>query len=184
MKKEELLQMAAALGIEDTESLSYNELQSKVAQRTKEKKAESLASVKNAATDSSTEATVSKGSNQGVGKIVKDSEENEGNSSTDVVGTATVSKEPSGTGEDIVKKEQEIRKGFDEIASDLQEKKELKTFFEDERGTKYVFRSNAPKSFRYNGEVKTQEEWLQDEDAMEQLSLGKSIFIQKIKNPK
>ncbi|CAL2105494.1 hypothetical protein T190115A13A_160027 [Tenacibaculum sp. 190524A02b] len=54
--------------------------------------------------------------------------------------------------------------------------------FEDDKGYKYGFSDRTPTSFRFNGIVKTQEEWLKDQDAMEMLVFGNCTYIKKIKN--
>lgn len=48
-------------------------------------------------------------------------------------------------------------------------------------GTFYAFRKTAPARFNFAGANKTQEEWLQDKDAMELLVLGNSSFVKPIK---
>ena len=55
------------------------------------------------------------------------------------------------------------------------------TFFTDSSGRKWAFRKSTPKAFRFNGLVKTQEEWLEDEDSMKMLVFGNSSYMEKIK---
>lgn len=59
---------------------------------------------------------------------------------------------------------------------------ETPLFFEDENGNKFGFTKRTPEKFRFNGVIKTQAEWLQDEDAMEMLIYGNSMYINQLKN--
>lgn len=54
-------------------------------------------------------------------------------------------------------------------------------FFTDENGNKWGFTRKTPKSFRFNGVVKKQAQWLKDEDAMEMLVYGNSTYVKQIK---
>lgn len=60
--------------------------------------------------------------------------------------------------------------------------KEALTYFEDENGNKFGFTKRTPEKFRFNGVIKTQAQWLQDEDAMEMLIYGNSMYINQLKN--
>lgn len=60
--------------------------------------------------------------------------------------------------------------------------KEALTYFEDENGNKFGFTKRTPDKFRFNGVIKTQAQWLQDEDAMEMLIYGNSMYINQLKN--
>ena len=53
-------------------------------------------------------------------------------------------------------------------------------FFEDENGVKWGFTKRTPDKFRFNGVIKSQAEWLQDEDAMEMLIYGNSMYINQL----
>jgi len=57
---------------------------------------------------------------------------------------------------------------------------ELKTSFEY-RGVEYVFKKTAPERFNFLKQNRTQQEWLQDEDAMELLVTGNSHFVKPLK---
>lgn len=48
-------------------------------------------------------------------------------------------------------------------------------------GSVYAFKKTAPARFNFLGTNRTQEEWLQDKDAMELLILGNSSFVKPIK---
>jgi hypothetical protein len=54
-------------------------------------------------------------------------------------------------------------------------------FYTDSNSTKWVFKKDTPDAFRFNGLVRTKQEWLQDEDAMEMLVYGRSTYVQKLK---
>ena len=58
---------------------------------------------------------------------------------------------------------------------------EAKKFFEDENGIKWGFNFKTPPKFRFNGVVKTKQEWLEDHDAMELLVYGKSAYVIQLK---
>jgi hypothetical protein len=51
----------------------------------------------------------------------------------------------------------------------------------DLNGSLYAFRKSAPARFNFLGTNRTQEEWLQDEVAMELLIAGNSSFVKPIK---
>ena len=51
----------------------------------------------------------------------------------------------------------------------------------DYDGEKYVFGKDAPKRFNFFGKNKTQEEWLQDKEAMEALISGRSQYVKRLK---
>jgi hypothetical protein len=53
-------------------------------------------------------------------------------------------------------------------------------FFEDENGGKWGFTKRTPEKFRFNGVIKNKAEWLQDEDAMEMLIYGNSMYINQL----
>lgn len=48
-------------------------------------------------------------------------------------------------------------------------------------GRLYGFKKTAPARFNFAGTNRTQEEWLQDKDAMELLVLGNSSFVKPVK---
>lgn len=52
--------------------------------------------------------------------------------------------------------------------------------YTDENGMVYKFTDGTPNTFRFNGLVKTKEEWLQDEEVMEQLALGNCSYVEQI----
>lgn len=64
--------------------------------------------------------------------------------------------------------------------SDSLKENDSKEYFEDENGQKYGFTKRTPEKFRFNGVIKTQAEWLQDEDAMEMLIYGNSMYIKQL----
>ena len=59
---------------------------------------------------------------------------------------------------------------------------EPKTNYTDEVGRVYTFTDRAPSSFRFNGLIKSKEDWLQDQEAMEQLAMGNCSYVEQILN--
>lgn len=62
---------------------------------------------------------------------------------------------------------------------DTDEVAEAKTYF-DYNGRRYGFTDRAPKKLSFDGQLLTQEELLNDEDAMTSLIVGESAFVKRI----
>lgn len=165
MRHEELKVIGKELGIKDADSLPYNDLKKKVAQLRKAKG------------DPQEETTPEAGKNplDTVLEELKLPEEKTPLIAFDQ-GAIGIEKEPDleqSSEEDLLEAEDSLEAEFpleDEAPIDS---------YQDSSGRIYGFTENAPAKFRFNNLVKTQEEWLTDQDAMEQLALGNCSFVEQ-----
>jgi hypothetical protein len=65
--------------------------------------------------------------------------------------------------------------------SDLGENKSNEGIYTDPENRKWGFTKRTPKKFRFNGVIKTQADWIKDDEAMEMLVYGNSTYVQQIK---
>lgn len=84
------------------------------------------------------------------------------------------------SGDDDEEEEEEGPEPEDEDGEDPEQSSEPRTEFEY-KGSRYRFKKSAPERFNFLKENKTQQEWLQDDDAMELLIEGRNHLIIKIK---
>ncbi len=153
MNKEELLVVAKELGIENADSLAYNELKKAVSKVKKTQEIEN-----------------------------SDTQEIENN--PDV--KTDVNIENDNIGHNTSQNTETISPSFVVTHSGSNSSPpftvEIKKYYEDDQARKYVFSSFAPEKFRFNNQIKTKEEWLQDSEAMEQLVFGNSAYVEQIFN--
>ena len=152
MTKEELLQKAKELGIENTETLKYNELRKQVKQAEHYNQLVLKARQFGIDENQSIEA---------LEKQISDAEELiELTTKADELGIAY------DENTDVAELKKAIKKATEKVDS-----------YTDKNGQVWAFKPNAPKKFRYNGKVATQEEWLRDADAMEMMITGELSYL-------
>ncbi|WP_271730001.1 hypothetical protein [Aquimarina algiphila] len=198
MNKEELLVVAKELGIENADSLAYNDLKKAVS---KAKKALEVAKDNVTNENMNSEAQQTKGQeadtanvpieSESKSEVLEDNEKPEGqefeikpieapNATDELVKNLGDQKNDA---ELAIKKALNVR---EEVLTNLGEEdkseNQVKEYYEDDQGRKYVFSSFAPEKFRFNNQIKTKEEWLQDSEAMEQLVFGNSAYVEQIFN--
>lgn len=175
MNKEQLILRAKELGVPNIESLTTNKLLEvaiKVAEERLElvSKAEALG-IENAKEVESTDLQT----------LVLAAENTQLTSQLEVLKTVLA------IGDDVEISEENVTAALKEIvsATDLstteakKEEPKGKTdkAFKTASGSEYVFTDKAPAAFRYLNVVKTQEDWMQDKDAMELMISGNLSYL-------
>ena len=152
MTKDELLQRAKELGIENAETLKYNELRKQVKQA--EHHEQLVLKARQFGIDENQ-------SDEALERQVAEAEELiELTTKADELGI------PYDENTDVSELKAAIKKATAKVDS-----------YTDKNGQTWVFKANAPKKFRYNGKVATQEEWLKDADAMEMMIAGELSYL-------
>lgn len=159
MKQKELLMEAKGLNVKNAETLGYNDLQKAVSLAKKAKESE-IAETKDAETVIE-ELKNKESESKNIDTISNDSKIDES--------------------KDNESETNEIKEGFVPFSSDKSEVDlDSSGVFALEDGRKFQFTEMAPEKFRYNNKLLTQEEWLKDKDAMEQLVFGDCSYIEQV----
>lgn len=188
MTHKELLVVAQELGIENAESLAYNDLQKAVSKAKKEKAQEGKAVLEEIDPNTSDLSSKKEGEipNIEISKSLGNSISKVGSEASNING---LQEGLPSANESIGVEQSDIQEGDTSQSLDITEalntEKALDgpvTFYEDDSGRKYCFSEFTPDKFRFNDQVKTKEEWLKDKDAMEQLVFGNCTYVQQIFN--
>lgn len=75
----------------------------------------------------------------------------------------------------------ELQTAIKNVFKSLTPKTSTSLVYTDKNGSKFGFTKTTPKSFRFNGRLRTKKEWIKDRDVMEALISGRSNFVKPLK---